>query len=822
MQNYFRISLAILLFIFTIPSNCFTQVKKFTLVKHTPKAHNYTLEDEPLQLEEGFLAEREQWLVISDRNNNITYKSPASKLQLKTLNFLDLCYVIGKKRGYLQLVKYSPKLFKKPKQRFISDRKSAEYLGWVPENKLLLWRTALKERQTGDYVKAVTCIKNEEAINQFTDYSAGNDSLHVFASPSIKDTLAVKAALEDIFYIYKKSDDGQHYLIGTAPQPTTENIKDIIKGWISKDYVQCWGSRLGLFIKPNINDNLDSLSFYEDSTNAAQSFIPINNPFHTHYTKTITNKKLENIFPVKDFELIDNSSAIIKTGILTYALDHNDNSVINILGHLIKYNQYKQIVSGQQKTNIVFVVDGGKENGKYMPNVMTIIQNLEVFFDTLKITKDYKYGVVIYKDNLGGACTNKETLPLTNDYSSVIHFLQKSQEEVTQCNDDSITQAMFLGAIKACQLLKDHKDENNIVILIGGPGNNNIGYGYTETITNLSYVNARMLIFQTHSLAHPTYNDFVIQSKNLVLQSAINLSELKKEKLVDFNDVLAEPLFSLVTGDSGIYYLDYPTKSMIPGYVLFPSRGNIMKPVFLERCLDSLMKKIDKDNNIITTSLDRFFTTVGIRNTKILAPYQFHYPIIDTNYLPLLFLKKWKINKLNPFYIPAYTAYNDTYDTVTNPKFGLLLSKEEYEKLIENLFMLAGNTDYTKMSAINMRNALYNHFYNVVRKYSDEKDVDMEDDRPLKTQYLSLAEVLQLITGHRTIQYFWRNIQLYMIKDYHIIKNGNGENASNKALLFLDECKTKAQWLKDNVNNDKIIFYSNGQPYYFIPAEYLP
>lgn len=820
MQNYFRVFSIILFFFISI--NSFSQVKKFTLVKRTPNAHDYILEDESIELEEGYPNERERWLVMSDRANNTTYKNPSNKLQLKSLNFLDACYVIGKRKGYLELVKYSPKLFKKPKQRFISDRKSAEYLGWVPESKLLLWHTALKQKQTGDYLKAVTCIKNEDAINQFQDYAAGNDSLRLFASPSIKDTLSVKVALEDIFYIYKKSDDGKHYLIGSAPQPTPEAIKENIKGWISKDYIQCWGSRLAMFIRKNDDKKQDSLSFYEDSTKAIQSFIPVENQFHTHYTKNITRKKIENIFPVKDFDLIDESSAIIKTGILTYALDHNDNGVINILGHLLKYNRYKQIIEGQQKTNIVFVVDGGIENGKYMPNVMTIIQNLEVVFDTLKISKDYKYGVVVYKDNLGGVCMDKESLPLTNDYGSVIRFLQNSQQDAMQCNNDTITQAMFLGTIKACQLLKDHKDENNIIVLIGGPGNNNIGYGYTETISNLSYVNARMLIFQTHSLAHPTYNDFVIQSKNLVLQSSINLSELKKEKLVDFNDALAEPLFSLVTGDSGIYYLDFPTKSMLPGYVLFPSRGNIMKPVFLERCLDSLMNKIDKDNNTIVSSLDRFFSTVGIRNTKILAPYQFYYPLIDTNYLPLTFLKRWKTTNLQPFYLPAYTTYNDTYDTAANPMFGLLLSKDEYENLIEKLLTIAGTEDYTKMSSINMRDALYKHFYTVVRQFSDEKDVAMQDDRPLKTQYLTLAEVLQLFTGHRTIKHLWRDIQLYMIKDYHPIKNGDGENASAKALLFLNECKTKAQWLKENVNSDKIKFYSNGQPYYFISAEYLP
>ncbi len=142
-----------------------SQVKKFTFVKRTPKANNYILPDESMELQEGYSLEQERWLVVSDRINNITYKDPGSEMQLKSLGFLDLCYVIGEKKGFLELIKYSPKLFKKPKQRFIADRKSAEYLGWVHKSKLLLWRTALKEKSTKYYVKAITCLKNEGAIN---------------------------------------------------------------------------------------------------------------------------------------------------------------------------------------------------------------------------------------------------------------------------------------------------------------------------------------------------------------------------------------------------------------------------------------------------------------------------------------------------------------------------------------------------------------------------------------------------------------------------------------------------------------------------------
>ena len=69
----------------------------FTWVKRTPKSQPYILENEPISATEGYFLEREHWLVMSDRSNNTTYKNPGADKQLKSLSFLDLCYVIKKK-----------------------------------------------------------------------------------------------------------------------------------------------------------------------------------------------------------------------------------------------------------------------------------------------------------------------------------------------------------------------------------------------------------------------------------------------------------------------------------------------------------------------------------------------------------------------------------------------------------------------------------------------------------------------------------------------------------------------------------------------------
>ncbi len=775
---------------------------KKTRVKLTPANKSYRLEDEEIALQEGFFNEQERWMVFSDRAANYTYKKPGSEVQLKALPFMEPCYVIGKSGDYMELVRYDPKLIKQGAKGKI-DRKSADYLGWIHSSRLLLWRTALKENTTKFYIKALTGFKNEQLFSALPRYVSG-DSLLLYSGPSLKD-IAGKCGLENLFYIFKQSDDGRQYLLGRTAQFTVDSRATAICGWVSKDVVKLWGTRLYLTAgNANGSSSKQPLSFYADSSVAINAVAGAK-PFYYADSDMASPNPVENIYPVQSIKDLTDSSSLIKTAILADVLDRSQNEVINVLGNKIRFADFLHIIKSQHKTNIVFVMDGGRENSRYLPNVLTILQNLEMLFDTSRTFRDFNYGAVVYKDNLAGSCRTS-TLPLTGKYGEVVKYFYERQQEVAACNNDTIAQAMFSGMMEATRLLAAHKDENNIILLIGAAGNNMDGsITYADVISRLSYVRARMLVFQTHSIPHPSYNDFVIQTKNLVLKSALNISELKKEKLVDLNDVLSNPSFSLAKGDSGVYFLDFPARSMTQGYVLFPGKGEIMQPFFLERQLDSLMQKLYMDNERVEASLYRFFNTIGIRNTRILDPYRFYYTSVDTGYLPLSFLKAVPFRG-RPFTISGWVIYKDNLqDSLNNVTFGVLLSVDEYEQMIRALFDLGGERDYTNES----RRRIYRHLHGVVNSYLNRKNIEVDE----RISRLSLAEVLEWLTGYKSVNPLWNITELRMIK--------SAGKSKKEALLFLAQCKKTALWMQQNANSMSHRFFNNGQAYYLLDNKSL-
>ncbi|WP_443939953.1 type VI secretion system protein TssR domain-containing protein [Pedobacter sp. MW01-1-1] len=772
-------------------------------VKLSPLTKSYRINELDIEFDEGFFNENVPWYVFSDRNNNTTYQSPESDIQLKRLDFLQPCYVINQKNDYLELIKYDSSLLNNPKSRKV-DRKSAKYLGWIHKSKLLLWRTALKESNSKFFIKTISCFKSDKIFTNFKKYLT-KDSVMLFSNPLSSDTLQTKAPVESIYFVFKQSDDGKEYLMGKSEQITADNVKDVVVGWLPREMLQFWGTRLGF--QPANDGTAD---FYWSEFEVGRADSTFVKPYLTKYEVNRNKNRLQNIYPVQKVLAGNNDTTrFIKTGLLTNVLDKSKNQITNILGRPISYPKYEDIVQEQQHLNVVFVVDGGAENGKFMPYVLTLMQNMQMYSDTTHQFQSLKYGAVIYKDNMGGSCTQNSTLSLTNNFNAVARFIQNQQQQIGQCNDGNVTQSVFSGLRQASQLLEKTKNQSNVIVLIGGAGNDfdNGSAGWNEIINRLSYVNARMLVFQTQSLSNAAYNDFVLQGKDLVVKSAANISLLKKEKIVDVRDVHQESVFGLTKRDSGVYYLDYPSMAMTQGYVIFPERGEITQVSLLKDNLIVLLNMIALDNAKIGGSLNHYFSSVGILNTGIDPAYKRHYSSYRDEYLPSSFLKS--VSKLKePFYLPGWIRYQIAPDSVNNIRFGVMISEEEYQQITDNLQMLARFPTYK----LNYRNDIYNHLKEVIVSYLKRKKIKVEKG---KVTNLSVAEVLESLTGNKSVNPLWHAKTIKMFKQ-------KKKMTMSEVLMFVDECKMKAAWLQENRVNDAYRFYNNGKVYYWLPADKLP
>ncbi len=770
------------------------------LVKKAPsESKACKLQGEDRALNDGVTNEGGPWIVYSDRADNPTYSRPGGEAQKKSLAFMEPCYVVSQKGDYLGLVKYTPDLKLKGARRIQAS--NAAFLGWVHKDQLLLWSNALKDSHTKFHIKALTAYRNEQAFSSLPRH-VGNDSILLFATPFQKKPVS-KSTMEDIFYIYKQSNNGKEYLVSSSSRIFADSAQSAKIGWISKDLIKIWGTRAFFFY----NDSLSGkarISFYGDSTLGARSNRekPL---FVLDKNNAGNGTLLENVFPINGSYRFNDSLQVLKTALMTDALDRSQNEVYSVSGKKLTYADCQKTIAGNDKLNIVFVVDGGTDNGKYLPALATTLQNLELSLNKSRKFKQVRMGSVVYKDNLNGCKTNQ--FPLSTDYHGLSRFWSERQREVFNCNDPYTTQAVFKGLSEAGRMLYPYRDESNIVVLYGAGGNSqSAGDNWSDVVSQLSVVGARMLIFQSHTRSDDAYNSFVIQARDLIEQTASNIAVYKKDKVVDYSaNILSNVDFSLVGSDSGIFHHDYPAKSMIQGYVLYPVNREEMQPIYLGSSMDSLISQVYRDNKMIEDALIHYFTTIGAKNTRVERQYATLYPNYTNSYVPSSFMSS-NTFRTRSFFIPAWAGYKTGSKQAEHIKTGVLLSAEEYQQLTARLARLAGTGGYNAGDG----GAIYRHIKKTLKKTTKEQRITL--GKPISS--LTISEALEVLTGYKSLNPTWSNQQISAIKSSGL-KAGSG-------LSLLTESRAKANWLQENINNGDLQFINNGKTYYLISEDHLP
>ena len=198
-------------------------------------------------------------------------------------------------------------------------------------------------------------------------------------------------------------------------------------------------------------------------------------------------------------------------------------------------------------------------------------------------------------------------------------------------------------------------------------------------INALTQAQARLIMFQTSARSADTYNDFVLLSENVVANTAKNIAELKKQKIINQNDVLTKNNFSLVEGDEGFFSLNYPKQSMSQGFVIFPKKGDIATPGYLKKSVDSLIAQVTLDNETLDKSLnDYFHSSVGAGRTDVELKYKYLYPSL-TNPVPAGIAAQL-INYGSPFLVKGYIP-KELKEFKPGLEKGILISETEYDNL---------------------------------------------------------------------------------------------------------------------------------------------
>ncbi|HZH72129.1 MAG TPA: type VI secretion system protein TssR domain-containing protein [Mariniphaga sp.] len=620
-------------------------------VKNTPYPKPYATIENTAYVN-GFPKQRQPWVVFSDRSNNKI--NPTEKedpfTMYKDASFLTPFIVLKENKGMYKVAEYKEGLINDGK---LPKSKGLKVLGWIPEERLLLWNNSLKSSETG-FVSKATIVVNHSDVIKYSEKYIENDSVIIFSDPDLINKAKNKVSIGNFVYIYKYSEDKSRVLIGKEQGSITDSIQNNIYGWVSKNMLSLWGER-------------SSLKLAKDTANIGVGVTDTLIHQLALTPQEVRNRSgIESIYPEIDNDRIK---------FFTNVFDYDKNKIYNVLGNPIYYKRYREILSDNQKLNVVFVLDVSRNNRLYIPVVKSLLQELQLNFTNPDYFTSIKFGGVVYKQNSCGVSPLHSSL--SSNYRDIALFFEEKIEQLT-CSDTGIVQPVGQGLLSAAQMLSGAENETNIIILIGTTADES---SQSQTAINaLSRANAKLVFFQTQSKSADAYNDFVLLGEKSVVNSAKNIVERKKEKIVNQNDLLTNNSYSLTTGENGVYFLDFPSQSMTQGFVIFPKKGDAMQAGVLKSAIDTLLVQVTDDNKKIDSTLTRYFRSeIGVNNTRLAAPYFNLFSLAD-QLIPTQVAASL-LNHNASFLIEG--QFSGVQDSIQQSqiKQGILLSEQEYEQL---------------------------------------------------------------------------------------------------------------------------------------------
>ncbi len=635
-------------------------LQKTVKVTQTPHPGKYDVINQ-VSYDNGYPKIEQPLIVFSDRDKNAVNASSSHNFStFREVGFLNPFIILKQKKGMCKIAEY--------KQGIINDgkilKKAINVIGWIPSERLLYWNGGLRNSSTGFSAKAALVINNSNIFINPGKYLE-NDSVLVFTAPDLINKTKNKLNIGRIVYIYKQSEDKECFLIGENPATTPDSIKNHLYGWVSRHIISMWGERTA--IKLNTTDSVATQIGLYESTMDSAVFKPI-----ISFENVKARTAFENIYPLQPGTTTDIGT---ETKFFANALNYDANKIYNVLGGEVYYKRFREILANNKKLNIVFVLDVSQNNKLYMPVVKSLLQELQLRFASPSYFSSIKFGSVVYKQITCGV--KSLASPLSSNYRDITTFLEEKNKEL-YCSDTSIVQPMDKGLSAAANMLSATKDETNIIILIGTTATQN-NLAQQAVINTLSKIKARLIFFQTQAKSADAYNDFVLMSEKIVVNSAQNITELKKEKIINQDDLLTNNSYNLVAGETGIYFLDFPGHSMTQGFVIFPKKGEAMQANLLKNAIDSMLQQVTNDNRKIDSTLTVYFRSdIGINNTFMSKEYN-TMPYYTNKHIPTP-IASCLLGQNSSFLIDGYIS-DQSNPNHTGEENGILLNEQEYDYL---------------------------------------------------------------------------------------------------------------------------------------------
>lgn len=635
------------------------------------------------------------WIVFSDRGDNFSTTTPGGSLVMHKLGYMEPFYISEERNGYVKLLKYKEGMVKALK---LKNPRDAESYGWIPKEKLLLWQRAYMNPANNFSIKHLAIINDVGPLVNPQYYFDSIDSVYVFDAPDLKNRRG-KIALGSYVYVFKRSEDGKNLLIGNSDQLLTKDAAKIALGWVSAEVIQDWGSRLYVapsnFMDPQIDEIVNKVNNNASQLAVGYRIDPLLD------TNNIT---------LLGLPILQSNQNNHKVGYAVDVYDKMNNSLITINGTEIRFRDFLQMIKSRHKINIVYVVDGSAVMKEHFSSLTNTIQSFEQMIGEHFNRNNVKYGCVVYR-SVASCGTGNRNLPLTNDYRALLDFLRNQVKATQDCKSGIYEQPFFLGMNDAVDLVANVPNQTNLFVVLGSTGN--LGGATNAQISNMSKrisdVDGRLLILQSFNDNAPAFNNFIIQSRTMVMNSAYFSAEKRKNQLVE-GDLFREQNFDFNLSDSISYYLDFPNNSIIQGGVVFPNRKQSLSNTHYSTALSRFLRESNLEIKTHLKSLDRNFRKTGITNANVSRSVR--------EELGTRFNEQIGDRMPHNAYKLATSFYIDNHlfmDTSANRmEFNVILNRNEYISMMEYFTLMLG--DNLMKDKSNFRSELLKNYLTVAKE----------------------------------------------------------------------------------------------------------
>ncbi len=698
---------------------------------------------------------------------------------------------------------------------------------WFSKRDFLLWKHCLVTQKGAINKKAMilNTIKKGTTISS----SSFSEKIDFYTNPGLTVRRNEKSPqLFQVYYVFAVTTNA--VLLGTQFRiSNTEYINDDLLGWVSINRITSWDSRVAIeptweleqaelrkqySIKASAFETSEAAVNYMQNSQSSVSAIWNADPYDERF-----------IGEWRRFPVLDKPTAkgIAPIGIMG-AIMSSGGQTANEEKYAELRRKFNGLSESLRNINIVFVIDGTNSMGPYFNSVANAIQK-----SMLQITSQYgskvsirnrlKFGAVVYRD--AGSIKPFELIKLTDEYPKLTAFLNNI--DTRDPGNNTISESVNYGlqmAIRNVGWDANSANESNFIILIGDAGNHKLNNSYQVSANKvedgLIELNANFLAFQVNNGNNSTYDDFIKDNSNLIINCANRkYGEFKSTYMLDLYGT--SPSFVKV-GNS------ITTKNSVKmGMLVAPAKGKKLAPIEIENRIGELITIANANNEKFLSAFEKIVEGgIGVEsmateidnnsnNNSNVSIYVSNFSPAIAEVLKSMNLSKNDIDLLKKdraqFYIEGFAPLVTKHNKEDVRLFSnvLFMNKLDLSELINKFNKLTTGTSGSTQRK-NMQDAWKELYLRYVGESTNEA-----------IENLSIEEITQSVFDLPGKSSLMKKVKLGSITDERQIDNVTFQK-------YVNEIQQKKRMLETIFNspNYDYSFRSNNELYYWISEDFLP